>query len=294
MANGGLVIFAGPGELAHHALSRLVRRGPSIDTVVWSGYGNVSKNVDPRFPVNPPRSLPGLIDTAVKFGLSIVPWAEFLAHRNRRIEFAPRCGLVLCFPQRLPAEITRLPTYGCFNIHPSLLPRYRGPSPLFWQFYNGERDGGVTVHRVTENIDAGPIIAQQRMGLHAGLDYAQAQRRFATLGVDLFAECYTQITAGRMNAVPQHEPDASYYPAPTQRDWIITHDWRAERAYRFICAMIAECGPLRMRIENAVVEISAMHGFDINMIQPEPLVRLGDLLRIRCCPGTITVSGLVL
>ena len=294
MAKCGLLVFAGPGVFARHALSRLVRHGPAIDTVVWSGYGNVSKHVDSRFPVNRPRSLPGIIDTAVEFGLSTVPWAEFLAHPAGRLESIPRCGLVLCFPRRLSAEIAALPAYGCFNIHPSLLPRYRGPSPLFWQFYNGERDGGVTVHRVTENIDAGPVIAQRRMVLHAGLDHAQAQCRFATLGVDLFVDCYPQIAAGHASVVSQHEPDASYYPAPIERDWLITHEWSAERAYRFISAMVAECGPLRMRTENALVEISAMHGFDVDMVQAEPLAAFGDVLRIRCCPGTITVSGLVL
>jgi methionyl-tRNA formyltransferase len=294
MVKCGLWIFAGPGEFAHHALSRLVGRGLAIDTVIWSGYGNVPKSADTRLPVDQSRPLPGLLALAEESGLSSMPWAEFVAQHAGRLESTPHCGLVLCFPRRLPVEIATLPKYGCFNIHPSLLPRYRGPSPLFWQFYNGDRYGGVTVHQVTENIDAGPIIAQQRMDLHAGLNHAQAQRRFATLGVDLFVDRYPQITAGRASVVSQHEPDASYYPAPIECDWLITHEWSAERAYRFICAMIAECGSLRMHAENALVEISAAHGFDTDLVQVEPMVALGDVLRIRCCPGTITVSGRVL
>jgi len=294
MAKCGLWVFAGPGKFARYALSRLVGRGLAIDMVIWSGYGNVPKPAETRLPVGQSRPLPGLLALAEESGVSTMPWTEFVAQHPERIESTPHCGLVLCFPERLPVEITTLPRYGCFNIHPSLLPRYRGPSPLFWQFYNGERDGGVTVHQVTENIDAGPIIAQQPMNLHAGLNHVQAQLRFATLGVDLFVECYPQIMAGRGSVVSQHEPDATYYPAPTDRDWRITHEWSAERAYRFICAMITECGPLRVQTENALVEVSAMHCFDAGMVQTQPLQTLGDALRIRCNPGTITVSGRVL
>ena len=74
--------------------------------------------------------------------------------------FSPEMLLLACFPLVLDARWLALPAKGVLNIHPSLLPRYRGPSPLYWQRLHRERSTGVTVHWATEGLDAGPIVAQ--------------------------------------------------------------------------------------------------------------------------------------
>ena len=70
--------------------------------------------------------------------------------------------LFLCagYPQIFSRELLSLPKYGAINIHPSLLPKYRGPSPFYWIIANGETESGITAHFMTEKIDAGDIIAQ--------------------------------------------------------------------------------------------------------------------------------------
>ncbi|MFC8566431.1 methionyl-tRNA formyltransferase [Streptomyces sp. NPDC057245] len=71
--------------------------------------------------------------------------------------------LLVCygFSWRLPRSVLQIPRYGVLNIHSSLLPRYRGPAPVLWAIRNGDEDLGVTVHRMDEDFDTGPILAQQ-------------------------------------------------------------------------------------------------------------------------------------
>jgi methionyl-tRNA formyltransferase len=75
--------------------------------------------------------------------------------------------LLLCtaFPWRLPAEALAVPTIGCVNGHPSLLPKYRGPSPMGWAVRNGETEIGMTFHLMDETFDTGGILAQKAVPL---------------------------------------------------------------------------------------------------------------------------------
>lgn len=74
--------------------------------------------------------------------------------------YEPDLLLVFGFNWRLPREILAAPRFGVLNVHPSALPKYRGPSPVLWAIRNGDPFMGITVHRMNEKIDAGPILAQ--------------------------------------------------------------------------------------------------------------------------------------
>lgn len=74
--------------------------------------------------------------------------------------YEPDLLLVFGFNWRLPRETLAMPQFGALNVHPSALPKYRGPSPVLWAIRNGDPFMGITVHRMTERIDAGPVLAQ--------------------------------------------------------------------------------------------------------------------------------------
>jgi hypothetical protein len=74
--------------------------------------------------------------------------------------YRPDLLLVFGFNWRLPRDVLELPGLGALNVHPSTLPKYRGPSPVPWAIRNGDPFMGVTIHRMTEQIDAGPVLAQ--------------------------------------------------------------------------------------------------------------------------------------
>ena len=91
----------------------------------------------------------------------------------------PDIGVVSCFPHRLHENLLKLPAFGCYNLHPSLLPQYRGPTPLFWQLRQGETETGVTLHKMCAGIDTGDIVAQQRLLIDDGISELELGRRCA-------------------------------------------------------------------------------------------------------------------
>ena len=78
-------------------------------------------------------------------------------------KFAPDYIISVYYDQIFSKELINIPKYGCINIHPSLLPHYRGVSPLIWAIINGEKETGVTIHYINEEIDKGDIISQERI-----------------------------------------------------------------------------------------------------------------------------------
>src|SRR2546421_12249620 len=83
---------------------------------------------------------------------------------------APDLIFTASFPFRFSPELLELPRLGCVNAHFSLLPKYRGPNPLFRQFINGETQTGITLHRMDADFNTGPILVQRELALAPGED----------------------------------------------------------------------------------------------------------------------------
>lgn len=119
------------------------------------------------------------------------------------------------FDQILSAETIALARLGGINVHPSLLPRHRGPMPAFWALAEGERTGmGVTVHRLAPRIDAGAILAQRALAPPPGASVSTAARLLHAAGAALAAEVVEVIAAGRGPAAWEAEP-LPYRPFPS-------------------------------------------------------------------------------
>ena len=92
--------------------------------------------------------------------------------------------LMSCYSRRLPDVLVNFATKGCFNMHPSLLPKYRGSEPIFWQMKHAS-DVGVSWHRVIDDIDAGDVVVQKKVNLDDGANYAEINIDLANAGADL-------------------------------------------------------------------------------------------------------------
>jgi methionyl-tRNA formyltransferase len=154
---------------------------------------------------------------------------------QREIEaLAPDLACVSCFSRRIPAGLLALPRHGFLNVHPSLLPDYRGPFPLFWQLRDGLRQSGVTVHFMDEQLDSGDIALQQALPLAAGSSGAELQQLAGEIGGKLLLQAIDQIDAGTLERRPQ-PPGGSYQPAPHAADFTLDLTWSAEHAFNFMC-----------------------------------------------------------
>jgi methionyl-tRNA formyltransferase len=145
----------------------------------------------------------------------------------------PDVVCVACFPKRLPAALLRLPRWGCLNVHPSLLPQYRGPYPLFWMLRHGDRNFGVTVHCMDEHFDTGDIAAQAEVELPDGISGTEADTLLSEYGGECLLEVLSAIGNGTL-ARQSQPPGGSYFPAPQDQDFAIDLAWSARHAFNFM------------------------------------------------------------
>jgi methionyl-tRNA formyltransferase len=141
--------------------------------------------------------------------------------------YRPDVLLVFGFNWRLPPDVLAVPKLGVLNVHPSALPKYRGPSPVLWAIRNGDPHLGLTVHRMTERIDAGPVLAQvEDLPLPDMVTSQDVWELIKAALPDLLNEALGRAVRGDPGR-PQDENQATHAGFPTP-DWY-TVTWRDSR-----------------------------------------------------------------
>jgi methionyl-tRNA formyltransferase len=122
--------------------------------------------------------------------------------------------LSVAAPQIFREPLLQVPSWGCINVHSGCLPRYRGMMPVFWQMAHAERQIGVTVHTITEEIDGGDILKQVLTDTVAGESLTAAILRTKRLGARMVVEVLQDIQAGRVTRTPMNIREGSYFSFP--------------------------------------------------------------------------------
>ena len=125
--------------------------------------------------------------------------------------FAPDVILAATFHEKIPAAVTALARVAAVNLHPSLLPKYRGPTPTHWAVINGETASGITYHRLTDRLDAGEVLWQVSAAI-GGLTDGQVRRRLARLAGQSVGEFLERLAAGRLRPRPQPPGEPRPWP----------------------------------------------------------------------------------
>ena len=116
--------------------------------------------------------------------------------------FKPDIIVVVAF-RMLPREVWELPPYGTFNLHASLLPKYRGAAPIHWAVINGETQTGVTTFFIDQHIDTGAVIAQKKIDIQANETTGSLSEKLESLGSGLVVETVNMIASNQVTAQPQ-------------------------------------------------------------------------------------------
>lgn len=125
---------------------------------------------------------------------------------------SPDVIVVVAYGKILPERILNLPKYGCINGHASILPKYRGASPIQWAIVCGETETGVTVQRMDKGIDTGDILGISKIDIKPDETGDQLFERLSLVTADLLIETLERIENGTLVAVKQDESKASYAP----------------------------------------------------------------------------------
>ncbi|MCB0179796.1 MAG: methionyl-tRNA formyltransferase [Anaerolineae bacterium] len=201
----------------------------------------------------------------------------------------PDLIVVACFPFVFPSALLSLPRYGCLNLHPSLLPAYRGPAPLFWIARQDERFTGVTLHLMAEALDSGDIVAQTRFERPEGISEAELEQRCAIEGSNLLADVIERLKRGQsLPRRPQIEAEASYFPSPSGLDFQIPIVWSAQRAFNFVRG--AEEWPLFISVGGTDFFIREGVSYRQDQILGQPYKLIGSDLWVQFQPGVLRAN----
>jgi methionyl-tRNA formyltransferase len=145
--------------------------------------------------------------------------------------------VVAAYGKILPPQVLSLPPFGCINVHPSLLPKYRGPSPIAWAILKGEGETGVTLFLMDEGMDTGPILAQARCPISPQDTRESLSAKLSQIGANLLIETLPRWLDGEIEPQPQNESEATYTRALSKEDGLMdwsrpsTELWHMSRAY---------------------------------------------------------------
>lgn len=202
-------------------------------------------------------------------------------------EFSPDLVITVCFPRLLPKSWLKTPEHGCLNLHPSLLPAYRGPNPLFWQFRNGEKDIGITLHFMEAEVDSGDIAAHRQIEYPEGITAVEADRTAAEIGVEMILEVLALPEIPRR---PQGTEKASYQPAPSKTDRTIDPSWPVKRAFNFLRGA-DEWAPFWVQFDDGEeIEINRAVSYDPDKKISAAFLETGEGIEIQMADGVLAVG----
>lgn len=137
----------------------------------------------------------------------------------------------------LAAQVLGTASRGGINVHGSLLPKYRGAAPIVWALLNGEKETGVTVIRMSTQLDAGHMLAQEAVEILADETAGQLEARLAPLGAQLALQVISQIADGTAHGVPQDPAKVTKAPKLKKEHGLIDWTQSADQIARHIRAM---------------------------------------------------------
>jgi methionyl-tRNA formyltransferase len=177
---------------------------------------------------------------------------------DRLASFQPELIIVAAFGFVLPREVLYLPKFACLNVHPSLLPRHRGPSPVTSAILCGDELTGVTIMLMDAGLDTGPILAQEKVGISCTDTTGSLGAKLADVGARLLVQTLPGWLGGDLKPQAQDESEATYSKLITSEDAEVDWGrsavelWRMVRAYTPWPGCYTWCHGKRLKIHGAV------------------------------------------
>lgn len=198
------VIFMGTPDFAVGALEALLDAGHRVVAVVTQP--DKQRGRDRKLQYSPVK------ECALAHGLTVLQPAKIKAPEavEELRKYEADIFVVAAFGQILSQEILEMPKYGCINIHASLLPKYRGASPIQYAILNGDDVTGVTIMQMNEGMDTGDILTMKAIPVEKNDTGGSLFEKLSVLGANLLIKTLPKIEAGEIIPVKQQEEDASH------------------------------------------------------------------------------------
>lgn len=209
------ILFLGTPDFAVKALDKLVGEGYDIVGAITQPDKRRNRGEISFCPVK---------EYALNKGIKVYQYDRLRRDGVDDIKSINPDVMITCaFGQIISQEILDIPKYGVLNIHASLLPKYRGSSPIQWCLINGEKITGVTIMKTALAVDSGDILLQKQLDILPNENAGQLFDRLAVLGGEAIVESLKLIESGKAVFTPQDESNATHYPMIRKEDGLI--DW---------------------------------------------------------------------
>jgi len=272
------VIFAGTPEFALPALQTLIDQGCEIAAVLTQPDRPAGRGKQLR--ASPVKQLALENDLEVLQPQSL----RDLAWQQKLVDLKPDLMVVVAYGLMIPAELLLLPRHGCWNIHASLLPRWRGAAPIQRAIEAGDRQTGVCIMQMELSLDTGPVYHFIATDIEALDTAASLHDRLADLGAEALGHCLDLVVNGELPQ-PQVQDDSQsvYARKLTKAEAMI--DWnqpaavleRKVRAYNPWPVAWCELGGRRLRIWQAEVVESIADGNPAQIVSEERSLIVGTV-----------------
>lgn len=207
------IIFFGTESFSVATLKRLIEDGHTIAAVVTkpdSKKGRGQHLLPPEVKV-----------VAQQHNIPVWQPTDLLSIADAITSLQPTVGVLVSYGRIVPQAIIDLFTPGIINVHPSLLPRYRGPSPIESAILNGDTQTGISIMQLVRAMDAGPVYTQATYELDGTETAPELYDRLAARGAELLAASLRAIVDGELAPTPQNNDLASYCQLLNKKDSLI-------------------------------------------------------------------------
>ena len=222
------IIFMGTPDFAAASLQKLIDRGYNISLVVTQPDRPQGRSGKP---------IPSEVKLlAVSNGIPVFQPEDLLheeAVERIRKENADLI-VVAAFGQLLPVEVLEAAEFGCINVHGSLLPAYRGASPIQKAILDGQRVTGITIMYMSEGLDEGDIITQKKVLIAPDETAGSLFDKMAAVGASLLADTIPLVLTGQATIVEQDEEEATIADRMTKDDGLLDWTWSTEKLERYV------------------------------------------------------------
>jgi len=277
------ILFFGYSEVVYECLELLLARGDNVVALI-THEDDPHEKIWFRTPALAAREHGVTVRTPAS--VNTPEWIEKIAGLRPDLILSVYYRNIICSP------ILALPRLGAFNMHGSLLPKYRGRAPINWAVLHGEARIGMTLHRMVKKPDAGAIVDQEGVAIGPRDSAAEAFRKVLPCARRIFERQIDALLAGRAQETPQDESQATYFGGRKPEDGRI--DWRQtnREIFNLIRAVtdpypgaFTDVGPARLMVWWAEPDSPATRGLrgrpgEILSVRPLVVATGGGLLEL--------------
>lgn len=187
---------------------------PILQRIIEDGYEVVLVVTQPDRPKGRKRVLtpPPVKKEAIKHNIPVYQPEKVRTDYQEILDYKPDLIVTAAYGQILPTELLDAPTYGCINVHASLLPELRGGAPIHYAIMEGKKETGISIMYMVEALDAGAVLSQVTIPIEEADHVGLLHDKLSLAGAELLAETLPKLFDGAIEAVEQDDDKATYAP----------------------------------------------------------------------------------